>query len=124
MHRQEKVNELLLGFIGQEVRKLRDPRLELVGVTAVNVSPDLKVARVFWNSFSRNITPTESGENVDFLKKEEVKEISKALQKVGGYLKKRIASELELRFVPNLVFEYDSSQSEGARIDELLDTLH
>ena len=45
--RTEKISDLLLGFLGQEVARLKDPRLELLTLTSVSVTPDLKRAHVY-----------------------------------------------------------------------------
>ncbi len=101
--RKSRVAELLQGFLASQLRLLHDSRLELVSITDVEVSPDLKVARVYWAS---------SSENID--------NISDALIDVTPVLKKHIARELDLRFVPELRFFRDMAIETGSRIDELL----
>ena len=56
---QKEISDLLL-------RKIKDPRLEMVTITGVEVTPDLKLARVF---FSRLGNPEEVRETLQGLKK-------------------------------------------------------
>ncbi|MCB0359802.1 MAG: ribosome-binding factor A [Bdellovibrionales bacterium] len=133
-HRREKVAEQVLEVLASELRSLRDPRLQLVGLTDVQLSQDLKVAKVFWYGISERIAesarPAEvgvaseegSGQAVSdsFLDSDEVREVGKALQRAGGHLKRRIGEVLNLRFIPELRFEYDDSLARGSRIDFLL----
>ena len=115
-HRRERLNDLLRGFLGQELRTLRDPRLELVTVTGVETSADYRFAKVYW---STAVQRSESGE-VALPSEEHIREVQSALHGAEGLLKKRIAAELELRYTPALQFHYDMSGRTGSRIDELL----
>ena len=117
--RIERVNDLLLSFLGQRVSVMRDPRLQTVTITGVSVTPDLKRAKVYWTS--HNQKPSSEGDvELVFPSKDEIREINEALKGAEGYLKKSISSELELRNTPQLVFKYDSSLAEGEKVDRLL----
>lgn len=112
--RTERVAELLRSFLGAELMRLADPRLQFVTVTAVDMSPDLKNARIFWSSFAK------AGQDAGFLPEADVKNIGNALNHAGHLLKRRIGAELELRYIPRLHFVYDESLQRGSKIDELL----
>jgi len=95
---QKEISDLLL-------RKVKDPRLELVTITGVDVSPDLKLARVF---FSRLGNP------------EEILNTLQGLKKASGFIKRELAARLHLRYVPEVEFFHDPSFEYGDRIEGLL----
>lgn len=107
--RQRQVAELLHEEISVLIlRRLRDPRLASVTVTGVEVSPDLKNATVYVSVFGDE---------------DEEKAALAGLEGATGFLRREIGSSLSLRIVPQLVFRIDNSIKQGARIDQLLDTL-
>lgn len=90
--------------------ELTDPRLEdaLVSVTDVRVSPDLRSARVF----VAHALPSASAPQV-----------LAALRHAESFLRQALIENLNLRFVPELHFQIDTTEDRARRIDELLDTL-
>jgi ribosome-binding factor A len=112
-YRQQRISDLLLSFIAEEIRKLRDPRIALITITGIDVSKDYRHARVYWSAVE------ESGA-ARFPDEATIAEIDSALRGVSGLLKKRIGSELQLKFTPALHFKYDASAQTGSRIDQLL----
>ena len=109
--RQERVSEMMREelslLIGAE---LTDPRLAeaMVSVTDVQVSQDLRNARVY----VEHVLPSAlSGE------------VLQALRHAEGYLRQAVVENLELRFVPMLTFHIDETNERGRRIDTLLDTV-
>jgi ribosome-binding factor A len=109
--RQERVSEMMREelslLIGAE---LFDPRLAdaMVSVTAVEVSQDLRNARVY---VEHNLPPDRSGE------------VLSALRHAESYLRRAVVENLDLRFVPMLTFHIDEANQRGRRIDALLDTI-
>jgi ribosome-binding factor A len=95
---QKEISELL-------IRKVKDPRLEMVTITGVKVSPDLKLARVY---FSRFGTPDEITRSLE------------GLQSAAGFLKRELGQRMKLRHVPDLEFIHDTSFDYGERIESLL----
>lgn len=83
----------------------KDPRLERVTVTAVTLTKDLKRATVFVTVLG---TAADEKTALD------------ALRKATGFVKIKLAERLDLRYMPELVFEVDALQKTEARIDELL----
>lgn len=77
-----------------------------VTITAVDVSPDLRNAKVFF-------TPLGG------LAEEGVLE---ALNEESGYLQHRLGREIRLKYTPRLRFELDKSFETGDRIDDLLNS--
>ncbi|MDD2942840.1 MAG: 30S ribosome-binding factor RbfA [bacterium] len=118
--RQKRVNELLLGFLGEQLARSRDDVLSRITLTGVDVSGDLSVARVFWSTAESHDV---AGDYQEFHSRDESSKIEvyrKALTAATRDLKRGIAEELDLRIVPELRFERDQSAREGARIDYLL----
>jgi len=87
----------------------RDPRLADVTITAVDITPDLMLARV-------SFTVMAEGD-------EKVSEAQAGLERATGFLRTQLAARLQLRFMPHLAFELDKSAAYGRRIDELLVSL-
>lgn len=104
--RSEKVGEQILRIIADLLmEKVRDPRTEGVTLTGVSLSNDLKQARVFFSVIG------------------EQKEINNALsglESAKGYIKKQMGLRSSLRYVPDIIFEYDSTLETGDRIEKLL----
>jgi len=88
---------------------MRDPRLGLVTITGVKMSPDLREARVFW---------TVHGDS------EQRKHTGKGLQNARGFLRHEIGMELKLRITPELHFTYDEAIDRGERIEQLIRQVH
>lgn len=107
--RQERVSELVHEEISLLLqRESRDPRFALVTVTDVEVSADLRSARVFITVLG------EEPEQQDALQ---------ALAHAAGYLRRELSSRLRLRRIPELTFELDQAVARGSRILELLASL-
>jgi ribosome-binding factor A len=104
--RQEKVEELLKVEISDIVQKeMRDPRLGFVTLTDVEVSPDLRHARVF----------------VSVMGDEEQQEVSlKTLDRASGFIRGELGKRVRMRVLPEVEFRIDISIERGARIFELL----
>jgi ribosome-binding factor A len=86
-------------------RGLKDPRIGFVTITGVDMSTDLRDATVFFSTYG------------DAAALEETK---KGLLAARGFLRKQIASALQMRFTPELHFKYDATVATGDRIDQLL----
>jgi ribosome-binding factor A len=87
------------------MQEVRDPRLASLTITGVEVTPDLMLARVHF---------TVLGEE------DEEQEAVAALERAKGFLRSQLAARVQLRHMPELVFELDKSTEYGQRIDELL----
>jgi ribosome-binding factor A len=109
-NRPERVAQMVQELLGQIfVRGMRDPRIGLVTITGVKMSPDLREARVYW---------TVHGDA------EQRKQTAKALEKARGFLRREIGTEIKLRVVPNLMFTYDEAIDRGERIEQLIRQVH
>ncbi len=87
-------------------RELKDPRVGFVTVSAVDVSRDLKYAKVYI---------TELGEE------SHREELLEALSHAAGFLRRELGRRLTVRAVPELRFQYDTSIEYGAKLEALID---
>ena len=109
-NRPERVAQMVQQLLGEIfARGMRDPRIGLVTITGVKMSPDLREARVYW---------TVHGDA------EQRKHTAKGLDNARGFLRREVGSELKLRVVPNLSFTYDEAIDRGERIDQLIREVH
>jgi ribosome-binding factor A len=104
--RSERVGDLILEYVSQLLsRGINDPRVGVVTLTGVEVSNDLKHARIFFS----------------LLVNQQAKdEVLSGLKSATGFIRSKVARELKLRFVPTLEFLYDDAQANAQRIEELL----
>ncbi len=84
--------------------KCADPRLKELTITEVDMSPDLKQAKVFY--------VVRSGTDVE--------DAAAALDKAAGFIKQEVARERILRTMPELIFLPDKSWERAQRLEELL----
>ncbi len=107
--RQQRVNHLLQHEISNLLEfELNDPRLRGITVSAVEISPDLKHARVFIVAVG------------DAARE---KEIHAGLHRASSFLRRELARRVQLRVVPELDFAFDRSIETGDRIERLLRNL-
>jgi len=104
--RSDRVNSLLQRELGTLIsEELRDPRIAFPTVTAVEITPDLRSARV----------------HVSVLGDEEaLDKTMKALEDAKPFLRRELGSRTDLRFVPELTFVQDRSAEQAVRISALL----
>lgn len=95
-------------------RELGDPRLKGLIVAAVQLTNDLRFARIYWRLAMASTLDAASLEG-------RKKDTEKALERVSGRLRKAVTAHLGLRFAPELRFQYDEGQEARDRIDELLE---
>ncbi|RPJ48724.1 MAG: 30S ribosome-binding factor RbfA [Betaproteobacteria bacterium] len=86
--------------------EIKDPRVDLVTITDVEVTQDNAHAKVFF---------TVLGEPV------QQEAASKALEHAAGFLRSTLAKRIKLRTVPQLHFHYDISVERGMRLSRLID---
>jgi len=103
--------ERLAGEIHQEVARmigaeLKDPRLGFVTVTRVDLTADLRYARIFVGVLG---SADERGRTVD------------VLRGAAGFVRKEIGRRLRLRFAPEIDFRYDKGLDATDRVARLLE---
>ena len=109
--RTRRVGELLQRELALLINsELSDPRIGLVTLTGVELTRDLKQAKVFVTELTSN-SETTSGH----------KELITALNCASGYLKRLLSQKLDLRTTPKLHFIYDKSIEHGLKLSLLID---
>ena len=104
--RARKVNELVKEALALTlIEDLKDPRLDLVTVTSVEVSRDTRHANVY-------VTAHGGPERYD--------EVLEGLDAAAGRIKAGLVRRVKLRYTPELRFVIDTSVDEGMRISEVL----
>lgn len=89
--------------------QMSDPRLDLVTITAVKITPDLQLASIYFRLMGGNVTQDQA---------------KKGLESAAGYFRRRVAERIEMRRVPTLRFFFDESLDRGSRIEYLLANLN
>ena len=117
-YRNMRINEATMQALSVIIREVKDPRISdnFVSITGAEVSGDLKYAKIYWSSLNSS-TGSSGNEAVS---KEKEKEISQGLKSAKGFLRKRLAEELDLRQTPELTFLADRSAANSAHISSLL----
>jgi ribosome-binding factor A len=106
VHRQEKLGELIAAELSELLRtRVKDPRVGFASITHVEVSGDLRHAKVFVSVMG---SP------------EEREATMQGLKNATGFLRHELATRLTLRYMPEIVFKLDKSIEEGSRILELI----
>ncbi|MFP3867106.1 MAG: 30S ribosome-binding factor RbfA [Desulfobacteraceae bacterium] len=103
--RAARVSELLREKIALILlHKSRDPRLRTLTITEVEISDDLRRAKVFYQPRGA----------------EDLPDIQAALKRASGFIKQEIGRDQILRTMPEIIFCHDESWQRGARIEKLL----
>ena len=108
--RTDRVGALLKSALAELIlREVKDPRVRMVTVTGVDLSPDLKHARVFVSALGDDAARARS---------------LAGLASARAYLQSHAGRKVGLRFTPELRFELDPSFEAGDRVERLLRELH
>jgi ribosome-binding factor A len=104
--RVKKVTSLLKEVLSEVLLKdIRNPKINLVTVTDIDISPDLRNAKVF----------------ISVIGNQPEKEITlKALKSAATFIKSAASKKVSLRYFPKLYFELDSTVDKQLRVEMLL----
>jgi ribosome-binding factor A len=109
--RPERVADLLRQEIADILlRRVKDPRISVITITGVQVSRDLQNATVFFC-----LTGTSDPAVLE--------SALEGLSKAKSFMRQELGKRLRLRYVPQLIFRYDSSLDYGAKIERILKEL-
>ncbi len=95
---QKEISALLL-------KGLKDPRVGFVTITGVSVTPDMHLARVHYTVYGDEKQRADT---------------QKGLKSAVPFIRRELSRRLRLRYVPELIFEFDKALEYGNRIDSLL----
>jgi ribosome-binding factor A len=105
--RPQKVAELIQRELSDLLRSgLRDPRVGMLTITSVDVSPDLSHAKVYFT----------------LLDKKQLEGTLDGLKHAAGYLRSQLARRMKLYTTPELRFTYDESVERGDHLSRLIDS--
>lgn len=110
--RAVRVAEVVREVIAEELERLSDPRLGLVTLSGVEVSPDLHHARAFYSVLTEDDP------------EEERAEAAAALRAAAPRLRGTLGKQVRLKYLPEVEFIEDPALVEGRRIEEILQHLH
>lgn len=107
--RTQRVGDQMQRELAQLIqREVRDPRLGMVTVTAVDVSRDLAHAKVFFTLLGKD-SAEDIALNLEILKDS------------SGYLRMLLGKSIKLRSIPQLHFHYDESVRRGVHLSSLIE---
>jgi len=105
--RAERVAEQIRRELAEMIRlELKDPRVSLVTLTDVEISPDYTHAKVFYT--------TLAGE-------EQRQAIERGLKHAAGFLRRELGRRVRIHHTPELHFVYDASVERGSHLSQLID---
>jgi ribosome-binding factor A len=104
-HQVQRTLSELLQFETKDPRT-KDPRLDGVSLTSVELSRDLSVARVYFSLLDPNGDPAP---------------VLQGLEKASGFLRAKLGQAIKVRHVPELRFKHDDSAAEGQRMSDLIE---
>jgi ribosome-binding factor A len=90
-------------------RDVKDERIGNVTITAVNVTGDLRTARVYYLVFGKD------GPDI---------KVQRGLESAAGFLRNALSKSLMIRYTPTLSFELDTSIERGARLTQLIKSVN
>ena len=107
--RQQRVAEQIKIEISQLLeREVDDPRLNLINITDVTISPDLHDASIYVSALAGEAAKTQ---------------VLAGLEHARSFLRRRLGQQMQLRIVPELHFRWDRSLETGDRISRLIDQI-
>jgi ribosome-binding factor A len=108
--RADRVADLIKAEISDIfLKQIRDPGIGTVTITDVEVSDDLRLAKVFFVEMGKDQIDDHTREG---------------LQRAKGFLRRELGKRLRLRYTPEIHFIFDSSFAYGNRIEKLIAEIH
>lgn len=107
--RPSRVSEEIREILAEEIPRLKDPRVGFVTVTYVKVSPDLRLARVFYTAMGNDRVR---------------KATAAGLRSARSHLRQVVGREVRMKVLPDLEFEEDQTIERADRIEALIRRLH
>jgi ribosome-binding factor A len=104
--RSDRVAEQVRRDLADLIRsELKDPRVGMISLTAVELTPDYAHAKVFFTT----------------LHGEHLAEIEQGLRRASGFLRRELGRRIHIHTLPELHFIYDASVERGASLSQLID---
>ncbi len=90
-------------------KKINDPRIGFISITHVKISADLKTAKVYYSQFGND---------------SEKKKTLKALKRAESFIKYEIGKIINLRVMPDIIFEFDDTLEKGVNLINKIEELN
>jgi ribosome-binding factor A len=104
--RPQKLGDLIQREVSDLIRlEVRDPRVGMITITSVDVSPDMTHAKIFFT----------------VLEKDKLQDTLAGLKRSAGFLRAQLAKRVQMYTTPELRFLYDESVERGDRLSRLID---
>lgn len=106
-YRNQRINEELKKIVSNVIQnEIKDPRINsMISVTNVSVTKDLRYAKVYVSIFGSESNKIETLE---------------ILKNSSGFIRKEVGKNIKLRYIPEIIIEFDNSIEHGMHIDSLL----
>ena len=104
--RPQRLGDLIQREVAELIRlEVRDPRVGMITITSVDVSPDMSHAKIFFT----------------VLEKEKLPDTLQGLARSAGFLRSQLAKRIKMYTTPELRFAYDESVERGDQLSRLID---
>ena len=105
--RPQRLGDLMQRELSSLLRlELRDPRVGMITITSVDVSPDMSHARLFFT----------------MLEKDKLEDTLHGLKRSAGFLRSQLAKRIKMYTTPELRFAYDETVERGDHLSRLIDS--
>lgn len=105
-----QVAERIRELVAKALARTADPRFYFVTITSVVVTPDLRIAKVYWV-----VTVLDANK-----RDERIEEVQTAFDSAAGLFRREVGKELGLRFVPEMKFFYDDTLDTVEQVERVL----
>jgi len=106
--RPQRLGDLIQREVAELIRlEVRDPRVGMITITSVDVSPDMSHAKIFFT----------------VLEKDKLQDTVQGLARSAGFLRSQLAKRIKMYTTPELRFAYDESVERGDRLSRLIDSV-
>ncbi|HPU78855.1 30S ribosome-binding factor RbfA [Accumulibacter sp.] len=104
--RRDRIAEQIRRELAEVIRtELRDPRVGMISLTDVQVSPDYAHAKIFFSSLAGSDT---------------LELVQEGLEKAAGFLRSELGKRISIHMTPQLHFVFDESLERGAQLSKLI----
>jgi len=122
--RSDRVAEQVRRDLAELIRsELKDPRVGMISLTAVELTPDYAHAKVYFATLNdEHLAEIEQGlkRAAGFLR-EHLAEIEQGLKRAAGFLRRELGRRIHIHTLPELHFIHDDSIARGASMSALID---
>ncbi len=104
--RKDRVSEQIRRELAELIaHELKDPRVGMISLTEVHVTPDYAHAKIFFSTLSTEMLP----------------EIEEGLRQASGFLRRELGRRIRIHTLPELKFVFDESLTRGAELSRLIE---